>query len=82
MKQSELIKDRLKQAVLQRNTVGAETLLRVLKSDLTVLFSDYMSLEQGAVEIVLEATPDGKYEFTVKAKADRLIETGRMIVEN
>ena len=79
-KQSELIKERLKQVMLSDRIGGFETLLTVLKSDLVGLLSNYMSLQADAVGIVLDLEADGTYTFSLTARTDRLIEPGRMII--
>ena len=78
-KQSELIKERLGQVMLQDRIGNLETLLTVLKSDITMLLSNYMVLSAGAVEIILDASESGSYEFMIKAHSDRLINPGRML---
>ena len=79
-KQSEIIKERLKQVMLQDRVGGVETLLTILKSDATALLSNYMALESGIVEITAEILESGGYEFVIKARTNRLIAPGRMIV--
>ena len=81
-KQSELIKERLAQVMLQDRVSGIETLLTILKSDLTALLSNYMALDFNAVEITAEMSDSGSggYEFVVKVRTNRLINPGRMIM--
>ena len=81
-KQSELIKERMRQVMLQDRVSGIETLLAVLKSDITALLSNYMALDFNAVEITADTFESdlGVYEFVIKARTNRLIAPGRMIV--
>jgi len=68
--------------MLQDRRPGLETLLAVVKSEVSMLLSNYMSLSEGsnAVEIVLDAFESGDYQFTIKARADRLFDAGKMLV--
>ncbi|MCL2796688.1 MAG: cell division topological specificity factor MinE [Firmicutes bacterium] len=81
-KQSELIKERMRQVMLADRVSGIETLLTVLKSDVTAVLSNYMALDFNAVEITADTdeSDSGGYEFTIKVRTNRLIAPGRMIV--
>jgi len=77
--QRENIKNRLKSLVLSDRIDGLETLLTVLKSDIKILLSNYMTLDGDSVKLVLDIAPDGKYHFCVNATTARLIDPGKMI---
>ena len=78
-KQARLIKDRLHRVVQEDRRPGIETLLTVLKSDISGVLSNYMSLGADALEIFLDTFENGDYEFTFKARTGRIIEAGKMI---
>ena len=79
MKQSDLIKERLRQVMLNDRVGGIETLLTVLKSDLKTLLLNYMTLDANDVQITADLLESGGCEFIIKARAERLIDPGKML---
>jgi len=78
-KQNELIKERLKNVMMGDRIEGFETLLTVLKSDLSVLLGNYMHLGAEGLKIQLEVKDNGEYILNITASTDRLIEPGKML---
>lgn len=78
-KQSEMIKDRLKNVMITDRVSNIENLLTILKSDLYSLCSNYMYMKPENLHVVLDADSEGGYEFTFKVFTDHLIDAGKMI---
>ena len=77
-KQSDLIKERLQSVMLFDRGNVSDRLLIALKSDLTELLSSYMYVVGEGVSVSIEADAGGGYELSVRARADRLIDVGKM----
>lgn len=76
---SQKIKNRLKEVMLNDRLGKIETLLTVVKSDAEQLLSNYMVLEKGEIDVIMEEKLDGTYELSIVAKTKRLIDVGKMI---
>lgn len=76
------IKNRLKEVMLNDRLGKIETLLTVVKSDAEILLSNYMVLEKGELEVIAEEKANGTFEVVIVAKTKRLIEVGKMIRDN
>lgn len=79
MSKTEMIKDRLKNVMLSDRVASVESLLRVLKSDVISLLSNYMYIENEDVQLTLDAEANGEFKVNIQAKTNRLIDAGKMI---
>ena len=78
-KQSDLIKERLQNVMLTDRGNGVDKLLISLKSDILDLLKSYMYTDGDKVNVSLDVSGGGDYLFSITARADRLIDIGKMI---
>jgi len=80
-KQSQLIVERMRRVMQSQRISGLEPILTALRNDTESLLQHYMAVESGAVKLILDLESDGSYTFTLTAKTNRLIEPGKMIID-
>ncbi len=78
-KQSDLIKERLKNVMLTDRGSGIDKFLTSLKSDVSDLLRSYMYTDADSLNVSLDVRGDGDYELFISARGDRLIDVGKMI---
>ncbi|MBO5925431.1 MAG: cell division topological specificity factor MinE [Clostridia bacterium] len=66
---------RLKTVLLHDKLLLPNNFEEVLKSEISSLLDNYMSVRRDTVDINISVNQDGEYEIVVKAYADRLKNT-------
>jgi septum formation topological specificity factor MinE len=66
---------RLKTVLLHDKLLLPNNFEEVLKSEISSLLDNYMSVRRDSVDINISVNQDGEYEIVVKAYADRLKNT-------
>ncbi len=74
------VKQRIKTVVMEDKLSAIESMLRVLKSDIYKLLTNYMYLSRDGLNVYIDITENGEYILSVKAETDRLIDIGRVLM--
>lgn len=78
IKQSELIKERVKNVMISDRSRNVEKVIRVLRSDVYDLLKDYFNLQSEDLNIKIEQGEDG-YCVKIIALTDRILDCGNIL---
>lgn len=78
MNTSQLIKERIKNVMINDRSKNIDSVIKMLRSDTFTLLCDYFCVEPQDLKITLEQHAD-TYELTIKAEVTRILENGNTI---
>lgn len=73
------VHDKLKNAVITDRTGALENTLRVVKSDVYGILSNYMEIDRDNIAVTADLDAQGACEITLTAKTNTFYEIGKML---